>query len=284
MRRARRIPDAAGLQLEAALLVGGMRALLLQLAHPAVGHGVAEHSDFTADPLARLRHTLVYVYVVAAGDEATRTAVTDRIDRLHARVVSPPQAAVRYDAADEDLQLWVAATIADTALCIADAVWGRLPEPLGDELLARLGAIGTTLGLPASRWPGSRTEFDAVVARMSSALRLDAETRAVVAELFAARSTPRWVRFALPFLIAATLPTLPALRAELEPLVPVRRPDLTRVALALTPLYRALPVRLRRLPATRLLARERAAIARRPRRPGRPRNLDSAHGRPHPIE
>src|SRR6059058_4728939 len=126
----RRIPDAAGLQLEAALLAGGLRALLLQLAHPAIGHGVAEHSDFASDPLARLRGTLAYVYVIAAGDARTADAVTDRVDRLHRPVVSGPGAAVPYDAADPDLQFWVTATLADTALRIADTVWGRLPEPL----------------------------------------------------------------------------------------------------------------------------------------------------------
>ncbi|MGN6743938.1 MAG: oxygenase MpaB family protein [Amnibacterium sp.] len=265
MRRSRRIPDAAGLQLEAALLAGGLRALLLQLAHPGVGHGVAEHSDFATDPLRRLRHTLVYLYVVADGDQATTDAVTRRIDRLHARVVSGPGAAVPYDAADADLRFWVTATIADTALRIADAVWGPLPQPLGDELLARLGATGTTLGMPAERWPGTRTEFDAAFAAAARALRLDDTTRDVIADLFAARGAPRWVRPALPFLIAATLPTLPGLRAELAPLAPVRRPDLTGLAVALAPLYRALPASLRRLPATRLVARERAAVARRSR-------------------
>jgi len=264
VRRARRIPDAAGLQLEAVLLAGGLRALLLQLAHPAIGHGVAAHSDFAVDPLARLRHTLLYVYVVAA-DAPTADAVTARIDRLHARVVSGPDAPVRYDAADPELQLWVAATIADTALRIADAVWGPLPGSLEDELLARFGAIGTRLGLPRERWPASRSEFDATFREAATALRLDDTTRAVVAELFAARTTPPWVRFALPFLVAATLPTLPGLGDRLVPLVPVRRPDLTPLVRPLAPLYRALPTTLRHLPATRLLARERARVRVRPR-------------------
>jgi uncharacterized protein (DUF2236 family) len=43
---------------EGALLAGGARAILLQIAHPAVGRGVAEHSDFAGRPLDRLRATL----------------------------------------------------------------------------------------------------------------------------------------------------------------------------------------------------------------------------------
>ena len=43
---------------EALILAGGTAALLMQLAHPAVAAGVAQHSDFRADPFARLRRTL----------------------------------------------------------------------------------------------------------------------------------------------------------------------------------------------------------------------------------
>ncbi len=257
MKRSRRIPSAPGLQLEAALLLGGMRALLLQLTHPAVGRGVAEHSDFASDPVARLRGTLAYVYVVAAGDDRTRAVVTSRVDRLHARVVSAPDAAMRYDAADAELQFWVTATLADTGLRIADAVWGRLPGPLADELLARFGLLGTALGLPAERWPGTRAEFDAAFAAGLSALRLDDSNARVIAELFAARAAPRWVRFSTSFLIAATLPTMPVLGQELALLVPARRPDLMPLGRLIVPLYRALPGRLRRLPATRILATQR---------------------------
>ncbi len=61
IRRARRLPTARRLQVEGVLLAGGLRALLLQLAQPAVGHGVARHSAFETDPLARLHGTLAFV-------------------------------------------------------------------------------------------------------------------------------------------------------------------------------------------------------------------------------
>ncbi|MDH2442418.1 oxygenase MpaB family protein [Amnibacterium sp. CER49] len=265
MSRARRLPSAAGLQLEAALLGGGLRALLLQLTHPAVGHGVADHSDFATDPLARLHGTLVYVYVVAAGGPAALARVTERVNRLHGPVVSAPGEQLRYDANGAGLQLWVTLTLADTAVRIVEAVWGRLPEPLLEELIARMGALGTTLGMPGARWPTTRPEFDAAVARGTEQLTLDDTTRAVIAALFRAEGAPRWVRAALPFLVAATLPTLPALRAELEPLVPVRVPDLLPLVRRVAPVYRALPASLRRLPARRILDAERRGAAGRTR-------------------
>jgi uncharacterized protein (DUF2236 family) len=52
---ARGLRDIAG---EAILLAGGGRAILMQIAHPAVGRGVAEHSDFASRPLDRLHATM----------------------------------------------------------------------------------------------------------------------------------------------------------------------------------------------------------------------------------
>jgi uncharacterized protein (DUF2236 family) len=47
---------------EAVLIAAGGRSILLQLADPAIGHGVADHSDFASRPVDRLRGTLTYVY------------------------------------------------------------------------------------------------------------------------------------------------------------------------------------------------------------------------------
>ena len=53
-------PDAMIWQVdrEMVLLLAGGRALLMQLAHPKVAAGVAEHSHFKADPLGRLYRTM----------------------------------------------------------------------------------------------------------------------------------------------------------------------------------------------------------------------------------
>ena len=66
---------------EAILLAGGARAILLQLALPAVGRGVAEHSDFTSDPLRRLRHTLTYLYVLVYGTPDEVARITGFVNR-----------------------------------------------------------------------------------------------------------------------------------------------------------------------------------------------------------
>ena len=256
-RRARRIPHAADLQLEGVLLAGGLRALLLQLAHPGVGHGVADHSDFAADPLGRLAGTLRFVYVVAAGEEDLVRRVARAVGAAHRPVVSDPGAPVGYDARDPVLQFWVAATIHDTAMRIVEAVWGPLPPPLADELLARNGRLATVLGLPAADWPADRAAFESRFAAEAARLRFDEDTVPVVAALLAARATPPWIRAAMPLLARATLPTVPGLRPALQTLVPRRIPDLLPLARVVAPAWRLLPPGLRRLPARRILGAAR---------------------------
>src|SRR5262245_64356674 len=73
--------EAWRLNREAMLLLGaGPRALLLQIAHPLVAAGVADHSSFREDPWARLSGTLrSYLRIVYGSAPAAR----DEIRRLH---------------------------------------------------------------------------------------------------------------------------------------------------------------------------------------------------------
>ena len=82
---------------EGSILLGGGRALLLQLAHPKVAAGVAEHSDFEGDPLRRLRGTLEATYTIVFGTDEAAAEVADRVQRIHAHVTGPG-----YEANDPD--------------------------------------------------------------------------------------------------------------------------------------------------------------------------------------
>src|SRR4051794_38023790 len=149
----------AELSAEGALLAGGGRALLLQLAHPSVARGVAEHSRFAEDPLQRLWGTLEYLYVLAFGTEEEVRRVARYVGGAHRGVRGG--GAVPYDARDPDLQLWVAATLYDTTVQLAEAVHGPLPDRLADELYREDARIGTALGMPAELWPADRAAFAA---------------------------------------------------------------------------------------------------------------------------
>ena len=76
--------EAWRLNREAMLLLGaGPRALLLQLAHPLVAAGVADHSDFRADPWRRLRATLRSYLAIVYGTTKEARAEIRRLNELH---------------------------------------------------------------------------------------------------------------------------------------------------------------------------------------------------------
>jgi len=84
---------------EQALLLGGGRALLLQLAHPLVAAGVADHSDFRSDPLRRLRRTLDATLAMIFGTTAEAEAAAAGVRAVHERVTGTLRTRVgRFDA------------------------------------------------------------------------------------------------------------------------------------------------------------------------------------------
>ncbi|HEY7451945.1 MAG TPA: oxygenase MpaB family protein, partial [Candidatus Limnocylindria bacterium] len=117
---------------EAVVLAGGTCALLLQVAHPAVAAGVDAHSDFRADPFARLRRTLGASWSIVFGDRSSAERAIRRINAVHELVRGVvPETGAPYRALDPELLLWVHATLVDTALRMHD----RFVAPLSvDEM------------------------------------------------------------------------------------------------------------------------------------------------------
>src|SRR5260221_995508 len=149
--------EAWRLNRESMLLLGaGPRALLLQIAHPLVAEGVADHSDFQADPWSRLAGTLrSYLRIVYGTAEAARAEIR-RLNQLHQDITGP-----RYRARDPDLSLWVHATLVDSTIAVYEA-W---IEPLSAERRARhyeeTMPLGGAVGIPPHLLPGGIDPFEA---------------------------------------------------------------------------------------------------------------------------
>src|SRR4051812_28898106 len=186
----------ADLSAEGALLAGGGRALLLQLAHPAVALGVAEHSRFAEDPLRRLWGTLEYLYVLALGTEEEVRRIARHVGGAHRGVRGEGQ--VPYDARDPDLQLWVAATLYATTVQLAEAVHGPLPDALADELYREDAGIGTALGMPAELWPVDRAAFAGYWREQLALLDVSPTARKLAVALLRPTGGPLWMRAAMP--------------------------------------------------------------------------------------
>jgi uncharacterized protein (DUF2236 family) len=235
---------------EGILLAGGGRAILLQLANPAVGHAVADHSNFAADPLKRLRNTLTFVYALVFGTPAQVAAVTAFVNRAH-----KPVRSATYDAADAQLQLWVAATLYDTAALVHELIYGPLSDADANAVYYDYAVVGTALGMPAALWPADRAAFALYFKAASAALTVYERVLAVSRALLYPTTGPLWMRAAMPTVRLATSGLLsPALRAAYKlpwsPTIERRYLGLMRLAAVL---YPHLPRRLREWPKNYLL-------------------------------
>ena len=154
--------QAWALNREAMLLLGaGPRALLLQLAHPAVAAGVADHSNFEADPWARLDGTLRSYLRIVYGSGPVARAEIRRLNALHRAITGPG-----YRARDPELSLWVHATLVDSTVVVADRWLEPLPRSRREAYYAETLPIGRAFGLGADRLPPDLDAFEAYVGRM----------------------------------------------------------------------------------------------------------------------
>ena len=195
---------------EGVLLAGAGRAILLQIADPRVGHGVADHSNFVDRPQDRLRATLTYVYAVVYGTEDQLRAVRRAVNRAHAPVRrSGDGTSGGYNAFDASSQLWVVATLYDTAVTVYEQVHGTLDDETADRIYRDYARIGTALQLPADMWPADRAAFSEYWQGQMGLLRPDEKARRIARDLLYPVRGPALMRLLMPaarFLTVGLLP------------------------------------------------------------------------------
>src|SRR5436305_3812749 len=146
---------------ENVLLLGGGRALLMQLAHPAIAAGVDEHSDFRARPIRRLQRTVRMTMAIVFGDGETARAAAQAVNRVHGRVRGEG-----YHALDPDLLLWVHATLVDSALVTYETFVQRLAPREREDFYQESKALGELLRIPPADFPPRLADFKAYISRM----------------------------------------------------------------------------------------------------------------------
>ncbi len=142
------------------LILGiGPRALLLQLADPAVAAGVEEHSDFREDPWRRLDGTLrSYERIIYGSTSAARGEIR-RLNALHRGIRG-----AGYSARDPVLALWVHATLIDSTIVGNHAWLGPVSRARAARFYAETLPIARAFGVPDRLLPPDIDAFDAYVA------------------------------------------------------------------------------------------------------------------------
>jgi uncharacterized protein (DUF2236 family) len=95
-----------------AMFVGGVAAVILELAEPRVCSGVWDHTSFRADPVTRLRRTGAAAMITVYGARSQAEAMIAGVRRRHGGVTGITPSGVAYEANDPVLLNWVQATAA----------------------------------------------------------------------------------------------------------------------------------------------------------------------------
>ena len=94
------------------LFIGGVNAVILELAEPRVRTGVWEHTTFRVNPIRRLRRTGLAAMVTIYGARGTAEAMIARVRRMHDAVAGTTPSGEAYRANNPELLNWVQGTAA----------------------------------------------------------------------------------------------------------------------------------------------------------------------------
>jgi uncharacterized protein (DUF2236 family) len=133
---------------DSAMLIGGIRALLLQTIHPLAMAGVADHSAYRTDPTGRLWRTASFVGTTTYGttDEARQAVAI--VKKVHERVVGQAPDGRAYAANDPHLMAWVHHTLVESFL-VSYQRYGasKLSDADADRYVAEQARLGDLMGV-----------------------------------------------------------------------------------------------------------------------------------------
>ena len=131
---------------DAAAFIGGVRALLIQAAHPEVVAGVSQHSRYRLDPLGRLSRTSAYVTATSFGAMPEVEAAVALVRGAHRPVRGESHRGRRYSAGTPELAAWVHNALSDSFLQAYQAYGPRkLSRQEADRFVAEQTEIGRLL-------------------------------------------------------------------------------------------------------------------------------------------
>lgn len=155
-------PDSVAWRIHAdpVMLVGGLRALLVQALEPRAMAAVDQHSAFREDPWGRLERTTQFVLDTTYGDTATAEAAAARVRGVHTHIHGvDPVTGDHYAANDPDLLLWIHAVEVESFLLAYRTYAGRISAADGDRYVAEMARVAEMVELPPGRAPRTEAEL-----------------------------------------------------------------------------------------------------------------------------
>jgi uncharacterized protein (DUF2236 family) len=162
------------------VLAGWSRAILMQMAHPLIAAGVADHSSFKEGPVKaalRLRETVAAMLALTFGSDDVHARTIGRILAIHRRVhgqlgerVGRFPAGTSYSAEDPALVLWVHLTLLESTVLAHEALVGPLAVRDRDAYCDEAAPVAIELGAIPSLIPRTWT---ALLASLDDKYRSD---------------------------------------------------------------------------------------------------------------
>lgn len=207
---------------DASMFIGGMRALLLQSLHPLAMAGVAQHSDYKADPWGRLQRTADFLATTSFGPAEIAEETIARIRKVHSYVHGTASDGRPYSASDPHLLRWVHVAEVDSFIA-AHRAYGaeKLSEATYDGYVEDMALIARKLGVPAP--PTSVQGLRDQLLMFRGELKATPESRDVARYLLLTPPMSLATRIPYSLISAAAIAILPAwARADLRlPYLPV---------------------------------------------------------------
>lgn len=148
------------------LVLAPLYALLLQVAHPTVGAGVRDFSDFDQRPWERLLRTIDYLVLMQYGGREA-AAVGRRLRELHRAITGTGFDGRPYYALERSAYAWVHATLLDTYVRAHQHFGRPMSGPQIERFYREYVGLGRLVGMRSGDlpqdWKGFRAYFDHVV-------------------------------------------------------------------------------------------------------------------------
>jgi uncharacterized protein (DUF2236 family) len=152
-----------------ALYIGGITAVVMQLAEPRVGSGVWQYTSFRQRPLDRLRRTGHAAMMTVYGPRSRAESMIAGVTRMHARVRGIAPDGRAFCASDPELLDWVHATACFGFLAAYDAYVRPLAGFERDRYYAESRPAAELYGARSA--PGSQQALEELLDRMGGQLR-----------------------------------------------------------------------------------------------------------------
>lgn len=180
-------PDSAAWRLReqggVVMSMAKARAALLQIAHPKIAAGLADHSSFDADPYQRVQITGQTMSAILFGSNEERTEALRLLRRLHATVRGTLDEGDTYSAADPELLWFVLATLVGSDLLVEQRYVRLFDDRDRDAYYEEFLALSDAFRVPRSVAAPTRRALDDYLADALVDVRVGPDGRRLAARI-----------------------------------------------------------------------------------------------------